>query len=83
MSDVFAHGQLYVVLSRVRHRQDIRVLSQPQRIVNGVLHVRNMVYPELVDEEPEADTDSPAPSRSASPALPDGPDYPSDFSDEL
>ena len=47
-SDPFAHGQLYVDLTRVRSRQSIRVLTHPERIVDGVPHAVNVVYPELL-----------------------------------
>ena len=83
MEDVFAHGQLYVVLSRVRHRDSIRVQTRPERIKSGVLHAFNLVYPELVGQDPEPEPEDPPASRPSSPALPDGPEYFSDESFEL
>ncbi len=47
-SDVFAHGQLYVALGRVRNRESIRVLVPPERVINGRAAVKNIVYPELL-----------------------------------
>ena len=51
-ADVFAHGQLYVVLSRVRSRENIRVLTRSERILAASVYAYNMVYPELVEETP-------------------------------
>jgi hypothetical protein len=47
-TDVFSHGQLYVDATRVRDRGSIRVLTLPHRIVNGIAHVLNIVYKELL-----------------------------------
>ena len=82
-ADVFAHGQLYVVLSRVRHRDSIRVLSRPERVRDGVLYAHNLVYPELVGRDPASQTDDSPASRPSSPTLPDGPDFFSDASEEF
>ena len=46
--DVFSHGHLYVDVTRPQHRDDIRVLTSPDRVVDGVAHVLNVVYPELI-----------------------------------
>ena len=46
---VFAHGQAYVALSRVRSRNDIRILTSAGFVLNSQPHVHNVVYPELLD----------------------------------
>ncbi len=47
-NDVFAHGQLYVALGRVRNRDSIKVLVPPKRVIEGTAAVANIVYPELL-----------------------------------
>ena len=47
-TDVFGHGQLYVCVRRPESRENIRVLVPPSRIVNGVAHVLNVVFNELI-----------------------------------
>ncbi len=48
--DVFAHGQLYVALGRVRNRSSIRVLVSPHRLYgpNKTPLTANIVYKELL-----------------------------------
>ena len=46
--DVFSHGHLYVDVTRPEHRDNIRVLAPPERVRDGVAHVRNVVYQELI-----------------------------------
>jgi hypothetical protein len=38
---------LYVDVTRVRHRDNIRVLVEPNRIIRGVPHTLNIVYREF------------------------------------
>ena len=46
--DVFCHGQLYVAVSRTASRNNIICLVRPERLLDGIPHVHNVVYPELV-----------------------------------
>ena len=46
--DPFSHGQLYVVLSRARGRQHIHCLVQPQRVLDNIAYVANVVFPALL-----------------------------------
>ena len=44
----FAHGHLYVALSRIRRYDDIAIFSNEENVQNGVIKTENIVYPELL-----------------------------------
>ena len=44
----FAHGHLYVALSRVRKFSDIAIFTNDDNVSNGVVKTENIVYPELL-----------------------------------
>lgn len=45
--DPFSQGQLYVALGRARGRQYIHCLVQPQRMLDSIACVANVVYAAL------------------------------------
>ena len=48
-SDVFAHGQLYVALSRAQNRHSVMCLISPSHVLNGIPHAANVVYDPFVE----------------------------------
>ena len=46
--DVFHHGQLYVAVSRTTSRNNILCLVRPERILDGIPHVHNVVYVPII-----------------------------------
>ena len=47
-NDSFSHGQTYVAFGRVRDRGSVCVLVRPERKVEDVAYIRNIVYPPLL-----------------------------------
>ena len=47
-TDCFTHGQLYVLLSRVRSPNDLVVFVPEHRIREGIAYVKNIVYRDLL-----------------------------------
>ena len=46
--EVFCHGQLYVALSRTTCRDNILCLVHPDRLIDSVPHVHNVVYSDFI-----------------------------------
>lgn len=42
--DVFCRGQFYVAVSRTTSRDNIICLVEPERLIDNVPHVSNVVY---------------------------------------
>lgn len=49
IASTFAHGQLYVALSRTRSRNGIAVFLSPEQAAAGTVLVDNVVFPELIN----------------------------------
>ena len=47
-SSAFAHGQLYVALSRAQNKTSIMCLLPPSQVVDGVPYTENIVYPPFI-----------------------------------
>ena len=44
----FAHGHLYVALSRIRKYNDIAIYTKEENVRDDVITTENIVYPELL-----------------------------------
>jgi hypothetical protein len=44
----FAHGHLYVALSRIRKYSDIAIFTNDEHVKNGIITTENVVYQELL-----------------------------------
>jgi len=44
----FAHGHLYVALSRIRRYSDIAIYTTEENVREGIITTENVVYPELL-----------------------------------
>jgi len=44
----FAHGHLYVALSRIRKYNDIAIYTNEENMRDDVITTENVVYPELL-----------------------------------
>ena len=44
----FAHGHLYVALSRIRKYSDIAIFTKAEHVRNEIVTAENVVYPELL-----------------------------------
>lgn len=76
-SSVFAHGQLYVALSRAQNKESIMCLLSPSQVVHGVPYTENVVYPPFIEaatgifSNPDSSTPPPPPPPpNTNPALP-------------
>ena len=52
-SPAFAHGQLYVALSRAQNRRSIMCLLPASQIIDGVPYTDNVVYPPFIEAATE------------------------------
>ena len=83
-SSAFAHGQLYVALSRAQNKSSVMCLLPPSQVVHDVPHTENIVYPPFVETATGVITDNahpPTPSHTPllpppTPPLPPPPQYP-------
>jgi len=44
----FAHGHLYVALSRIRRYNDIAIFTKEENVRDSIVTTENIVYPELL-----------------------------------
>jgi hypothetical protein len=45
----FAHGHLYVALSRIRMADNIRFFVTDENLINNIPFTNNVVYPEIIN----------------------------------
>ena len=61
-SSAFAHGQLYVALSRAQNKTSIMCLLPPSQVVDGVPYTENIVYPPFIGAATGILSNKPSPS---------------------
>lgn len=74
-SSPFAHGQLYVALSRAQNKLSIMCLIPPSQVFNGVLYTDNIVYCAFIEAATSIVTlnNPPSPPSAPPPAPPPSP----------
>ncbi|CAM9472450.1 unnamed protein product, partial [Hapterophycus canaliculatus] len=75
-SSPFAHGQLYVALSRAQNRHSVMCLLPESHILNNIPHTHNVVYPPFIHAAKGQTTSSANPRCPPPPPPPPPPQLP-------